>query len=509
MIGIAFRLAAGAHPVPLEKRCGSQMEWPPSPWIIMRALVVAATRMRFHPSSQPPALGSLVEALSLEPPLYTLPSGIELLHREARDHAARAVLRVARPAIFCVSWPHISLGSDELELFEQILAELPGVCSAEDWLRCEVLRELPHRVDARPVLASRAGESLDRHGMRVEWLCPLPSHVWSQASAHRSSVPEPFNLLEALARGDGIVASFAAHRVTYAIEGRSAHVSRRPRRSYRLLADRATVNAARYAIADGARPRITDALDISEVFHQSILSRYDDREAPAPLIITGHEPNEPGAVSRRGHQHVFVLPEDLDDDGFLDHVLIYAQEPFPEGVIAALERIRTLVTPDWWPGPKRRWRVSLEELWRVPGAGEGATLLPEDHLVGPARIFVSITPYLHPWHAKHGGAKFGPVEQIRKELKLRGLPEPVAITPRAAAHVAGQMVPAHKFRRLRYGKRQNIPGRWGSFWRLEFAEPVYGPIALGANCHFGMGLFAADADEVSGACSSTEDAEMT
>gem|GEM_PF-3316362 len=510
MIGIAFRFSAGAHPVPFQKPFLSEMEWPPSPWRLMHALVATATRMRLQSSDAHGALHSLVEALSLEPPLYTLPTGVEISHQHSGGHAPRVILRVSRPSVLCVSWPHLSLRSDELEILERILAELPDAWSAADWLRFDVLHETPTRVNARPVSAPQTGEHPDGRRVYVPWLCPLPSHVWANASAGVSFAARgPANLFDALAHDDGVVPSPAAHRVIYAVEGPAARVSRRSGRSYRQLVARQHVNAARYAIAAACRPRVTDALDISEVFHQSILSRYDDRQEPAPLIITGHEPNEPGAVSRRGHQHVFVLPEDLDHDGLLDHVLIYAQEPFPEGVIAAFERIRTLVTPDWWPGPKRRWRVSLEDLWCVPRGGEGPAAMPEDLLIGPGRIFVSITPYLHPWHAKHGGAKFGPVEQIRKELKLRGLPEPVAITPLAAAHVAGQSVPAHKFRRLRYGKRQNIPGRWGSFWRLEFAEPVYGPIALGANCHFGMGLFAVDVDEADRACGATEDAEMT
>ncbi|AEJ44829.1 type I-G CRISPR-associated protein Csb2 [Alicyclobacillus acidocaldarius] len=508
VIGIAFRFAAGAHSVPLEKPMESEIEWPPSPWRILRALVATATRMRLHLTGFRGSLHALVEALSLEPPVYTLPLGVELSHPDPAGRALCAILRVPRPSALCVFWPHLSLQSDELEILEKILDELPAAWSAADWLHCHVLHKVPDRVDARPASFAESGEPQAERRVRVQWLCPLPSHTWVSAPAS-SAGRRPAHLLDALTQGDGVVPSPAARPVTYVLEGLAGRGARRARRSYRLLANRAEVNAARYAIADAARPRVTDALDISEVFHQSILSRYDDRDEPAPLIITGHEPNEPGAVSRRGHQHVFVLPEDLDHDGLLDHVLIYAQEPFPEGVIAALERIRTLVTPDWWPGPKRRWRVWLEDLWRVPRVGERATPVLEDGLVGPARIFVSVTPYLHPWHAKHGGAKFGPVEQIRKELKLRGLPEPVAITPRAAAHIAGQSVPAHKFRRLRYGKRQNIPGRWGSFWRLEFAEPVYGPIALGANCHFGMGLFAADADEANGACSPTEDAEMT
>lgn len=455
----------------------------------------------------------MLEALSLEPPHYTLPAA--QLFPSAGAEGSGALLVLNRPSVMHVCWPHVSLRPDELRCLMQLAAELPGAWSASDWLSCEVVHEAPTRVDAVPMTAMgtgavESGTPLQGRGERVIWRCPLPSHVWADTRGDDAlSDAGGANLLQALIDEGGAWASRAVHGVAYAVRVEHSRASRKSRRPYRLFASRDRINAARYVISPPSRPRITDALDISEVFHQSILSRYDDRQEPAPLIITGHEPNVPGAVSRRGHQHVFVLPEDTDQDGLLDHVLIYAQEPFPEGVIAALARIRTLVTPDWWPGQKRRWRVALEDLWSVPARDAGASPMPEDILVGPARIFVSITPYLHPWHAKQGGAKFGPVEQIRKELRLRGLPEPVAITPLSAAHVAGQLVPAHKFRRLRYGKRQNIPGRWGSFWRLEFSEPVYGPIALGANCHFGMGLFAAEADGADRAYSEAEDAEMT
>ncbi|WP_206832534.1 type I-U CRISPR-associated protein Csb2 [Alicyclobacillus fructus] len=512
MIGIAFRFAAGEHPVPFQDSLATEIEWPPSPWRLMCVIAAAAARVHIHSAEAERTLESLVEALSLEPPRYTLPSCAEIGRRGSGLGAESAVLRVSRPSVLHIHWPHLSLRPDELELLEQILAQVPAACSAEEWLTCDVSHEPPARVDARPLRPAEGAEGAEGRGQVVMWLCPLPPHVWPESQVHSPTAGAGAGLLEALAADVRPVsggAPAAARRVRYVFADPALRKPRRSKRTYRQLAAREQVNAARYAIAASCRPRVTEALDIAEVFHQSILSRYDDRAQPAPLIITGHEPNEPGAVSRRGHQHVFVLPEDLDLDGLLDHVLIYAQDPFPEGVIAALERIRTLVTPDWWPGPKRRWRVSLEDLWRVPEAADGSAPMPEDLLIGPGRIFLSITPYLHPWHAKHGGAKFGPIEQIRKELRLRGLPEPVSITPLAAAHVAGQLVPAHKFRRLRYGKRQNIPGRWGSFWRLEFAEPVYGPIALGANCHFGMGLFAVEVDEADRAYGETEDAEMT
>jgi CRISPR-associated protein Csb2 len=45
------------------------------------------------------------------------------------------------------------------------------------------------------------------------------------------------------------------------------------------------------------------------------------------------------------------------------------------------------------------------------------------------------------------------------------------------------------FRTLRRAKQGAFPYLGAHGFELEFAEPVQGPIALGRNSHFGMGLF--------------------
>jgi len=71
---------------------------------------------------------------------------------------------------------------------------------------------------------------------------------------------------------------------------------------------------------------------------------------------------------------------------------------------------------------------------------------------------------------------------VRRELvDYRGLPRPEAIDliERDWSHV-------RTVRRARDGSRPSL-GRWGI--RVRFREAVAGPIVLGANAHFSMGLF--------------------
>jgi hypothetical protein len=63
----------------------------------------------------------------------------------------------------------------------------------------------------------------------------------------------------------------------------------------------------------------------------------------------------------------------------------------------------------------------------------------------------------------------------------RGLPEPLAARPLDG--------PWASFRTLRRAKQGAFPYLGAHGFELEFAEPIQGPIALGRNSHFGMGLF--------------------
>jgi CRISPR-associated protein Csb2 len=79
--------------------------------------------------------------------------------------------------------------------------------------------------------------------------------------------------------------------------------------------------------------------------------------------------------------------------------------------------------------------------------------------------------------------------QIRRECAIRGMPEPIELTPLPAVTVGAQLRQPLHFRRFREKRDLEQPDRQGSFWRIRFAQPVDGPISLGFGCHFGLGLF--------------------
>ncbi|MDT7807441.1 MAG: CRISPR-associated protein Csb2 [Acidobacteriota bacterium] len=80
-----------------------------------------------------------------------------------------------------------------------------------------------------------------------------------------------------------------------------------------------------------------------------------------------------------------------------------------------------------------------------------------------------------------------PEEQLKRELRLRGLPEPVSVTP-VDEYIPGEHPPVRwlEFQTRRF-KGETGYGLAG--FEIEFEKEEPGPIALGFACHFGLGLF--------------------
>ncbi len=199
-------------------------------------------------------------------------------------------------------------------------------------------------------------------------------------------------------------------------------------------------------------------------------------EGAIPPVLSGH-----GLEKTDVHGHAFWLPEDADGDGRIDHLLVHVPAGLSGKSRAAVESLRRL-----WNHDGQEWEVMLE------GAGEA------ERFAGPAvagsvlcdsgQVFETVTPYLMPWHAK---PRFGVEEQIRRECRARGLPEPASVEMLQRIHVAGRERKPLDFDRFRTKRGQIQPDTRGCFLRLTFSKPVSGPLAMGFGCHFGLGLFVA------------------
>lgn len=183
-----------------------------------------------------------------------------------------------------------------------------------------------------------------------------------------------------------------------------------------------------------------------------------------------------------GRDSAYYLPEDLDGDGCIDHVVCLHEPELPPELLpsmAAGGTVRLGRGPPWALRP-------VHMGGRMPGG-----------VFGPARRWQAMTPFVTPFEVRRraGQGARGPrrgrslIEQILRLIEARGLPRPLDIVADpCGADVASARARARRFLGARPNARR--AGAEIAFPELIFTGRVWGPIAIGVDCHFGLGVFA-------------------
>jgi len=237
----------------------------------------------------------------------------------------------------------------------------------------------------------------------------------------------------------------------------------------------------RWLVLAGGNQR-TPALEafatIAEAMRNAVLAHAGN---PVPSVLSGHE----GASVLRA-PHLAILP--MANVGF----------DWSDGRLFGL----ALVLPREHDGLAEPIRVKLEEAvarfleaggtlalgrfgtWTLlhDPAPERASLRPGRYL-RTARRFASVTPLVLPRHMKRRRGDRAEA-QIALACRQQGLPEPEMIEAGPHPFLRGTSFASKK--------HWHTTGRFASrtlvHARLTFAEPVRGPLLLGAGRHFGLGL---------------------
>jgi CRISPR-associated protein Csb2 len=265
--------------------------------------------------------------------------------------------------------------------------------------------------------------------------------------------------------------------------------ARAPTRRDRVKLPSPLPTIARLVLAGRPLPRIEDTVKIGETFRLAVMGLI---KGDVPPAISGRDAT--GMPSRNPHhRHAFFLAEDVDDDGLIDHLVLSVSDGLAEPARTALDRLRRL----WIAGPRsadaedepergrKEWRVALE------GFGDPADF-PDCSLLRACDRWESVTPYLRSWHLKTRDLEVETLEMVREECRRREIPlrlaEPLKHGRSIAVH--GNQINVLRFYRFRSRRGLIQPDRSGAALLLTFEQPVFGPIALGFGCHFGLGLFA-------------------
>jgi CRISPR-associated protein Csb2 len=503
MLAIAFRFPAGRyHATPWRRHVNeADVEWPPSPWRITRAIIAT-----WHRKSDPERfprhlLEALVCGLATELPVFSVPPAI-LAHtrhympvREGKTDKKvlvfDAFVRVDPRAETLAVWRNLDLSCEARSALADILRSLGSLGRAESWVEAELLETWDGEVNCGP--ADDRGEAADPAHEPLLLIAPVPPLEYERERARvvethglghkkldrfatriRATLPERF--LDALRletgqiQGAGWSCPPAARFVTYL---RPANCfAPRPRPTITGESRMRKVTTVRLALAGKPLPRIEDAVRLGELVRIAAIYQADrlSEHGQVPSVLSGHD--LPGT---RGHRHAFYLPEDAYGDGLIDHILIHAEQGLAGLALRALDALNRL-----WNDEGFEWQVLLEQYGSV-GEIQGSAY------TGPARRWISVSPYLHPWHRKKG---FGVEDQICRECRERGLPEP-SVERLATILVKGRERRSVHFHRFRSKRGLTQPDTQGSFWRLSFPSPIQGPLALGFGCHYGLGMFQA------------------
>jgi CRISPR-associated protein Csb2 len=148
-------------------------------------------------------------------------------------------------------------------------------------------------------------------------------------------------------------------------------------------------------------PAVTDTLLVAEKFRSAVmaLSRNPGQ------AISGHEPD---GTPCSDHQHAFWWPLDENNDGFIEHVVVWAASGFEQREVDALRRLTRL-----------RQRGGRPDLLVTPtyvGQQDTFRPRPKDNTHSCSKVFVSATPYFCPIHLSHGRGKSGRNRSLRAEV---------------------------------------------------------------------------------------------
>ena len=506
------------------------IEWPPSPWRLLRALIATGYTKRHWQDPNPPAVAvSLLHKLASVLPSYALPSasgahtrhympqgsidkgrGVEntALVFDAFAHSVTDAMRV--------HWA-VELTLKEREMLCDLAAHLSYLGRAESWTDAQLLPDdpVPIRSDCRPCEAgnfNRQGfeqvsllaatteadfrhwlDSATAEAIAASGVDPTQKKLSAGDKKKLDTTTEPFpkSLIEALQsttsfwRKHGWSQPPGARKVLYWRPSNAIQVAPAILKKSAPIAN--SVECVLLSLATSthnqhALPMRRMSLPQCEQLHRRLVGIASKQLGDCPSELTGRDSQRQPLKTPHRHAHVFAL--DLDGDQRIDHFLIYARMGLSSTSQEAIRLVRQAHTKG-----QGAMRLALA------AQGDFADLTKDIPklvpLMGKARRWLSTTPFVPPRYLKKSGANT--LEgQIRSELAARGFSTALAIRIIAVNSDDPYADEARQQRHFKRVRAKSPPKQDVAFTvELTFDEPVAGPIALGYASHFGLGLFVA------------------
>ena len=432
-VAVEIRFTAGRyHANPWGRHVNEgAVEWPPSPWRFLRALIAV---WRADGSTSEPAVRSLMAKLAAAPSFQLVPTTTaHLRHYVPYKDSQRLLLDpfvVVQDAI-TITWPGCSLIGEEEAVLEGLLEQLTYLGRAESWCQCRRVSLPTSLAQARPLQ-----DEEPFGGTTVTLLC-----------AQRSATLEQLEITTGEVQRRRLNRPPGSEWVTYAIDPKP--LSETPSEPRPQLAI--------YLLRSSTPIPEEQTLRLSDRIRRELLRRHGDRHSP----VFGGKIS--GVARADNHQHLHVLPDGGGES--IERVLLWAPGGFGPSEVEVLRTLSGI------PAQGCQEKVQLLPWTLIEQPGE--------ETFGRSASWKSSSPYIPARHPKTRERDSIP-EQIRRECQQRGLPEPtIEITDTAEGWVS---------------QRHDRPKPAGppQMVSLKFPNPIPGPLLLGADSHFGMGRFEPD-----------------
>lgn len=427
-------------------------EWPPSPWRLLRALY--SSWKVSHPDLPAESVMAVLGALS-EPPLFVLPPYREShlrhympgsRHLEGVSSETAKTLDsfvvTARNAVLWSEW-ECDLTPSERDVLQLLCEGVRYLGRAESLVECRLADGAGEGIRCAPAAEEASG------AVRVL----VPTGVVSE------------NNLTQTSGGLRKARRLQPEGTRYQAYARPS--PRLPVVAVRQRHDRGLPTALRLAFGGAVLPSRFQAVSVGHQLHRAAVAKHAAHSA----TLSGRDGDRNPLTGAHQHAHYFAVPELGDLSGRrIASAVVWAPEGFTDAELSALESITRLSgLPHGGLSAQRCAVLSV---------GDVTAVAPE--LAGKSRVWISVTPY-SPAHHHRGSL----IDQLRKdvarELSHRELP-----TVESVQLLDGSWL---RYRRYRPDQERIRQQRRAYGLRLEFEEPVDGPIALGQLSHFGLGLF--------------------
>lgn len=482
------------------------VEWPPSPWRLLRALI-ATWYLKAQAEASRETVGALVSALAERPPRFVLPRAGQghtrhyLPFNEGKNEKTTKVfdtfIQLAPEDAVLVGWD-VTLPPAEFAALRLLANRLGYFGRAESLVEARVVAGVEQIAANAEPLPEDAAPAVGKELVRL--LAPLTvagyadwrSKFMARAeaalgpkptAAQKKKLPRlPDELFDALHADTGELQAAGwnlppgAAYVNYARDEKAFAPAARVRRASR--AQLPTV--ARYAVVSAVAPRMTQAISVADRVHKA-LCKWSD-QAP---VFTGKD-SLGAPLTQHEHTHIFCEAKGARDA--VTHVTVWAKKGFDDSACLALRRLNKV------------WGHGGHDLRLVLTALGSPAAFPDCLLFGQAQVWRSTTPFVSTRHPKtfrdgrlkmdDSGWQVGSAgHDLLRLLALSSETQGATISKSPVIRIGERTLRCLQFQTIRHeggGSRGN--GDAGAF-TVTFPEEVSGPLALGYGAHFGLGLF--------------------